>query len=147
MIRMDDGQDWQLVDRSGSNEDGSLDFSDGVDVVLDDGFDDGVLECVGGSQDDVQRGRLDGEGARARQGVEQVERAVPLRLLGVHVQGLGGDLREDVVGVHGPHETRLDDGSTDGAVVVELVKVLIQPGGDLGIIFDHRIDRQLESVC
>ena len=58
---------------AGNNEGGPLQLLDGIDVLLYDGIDDGLVEAMGGGHHDVQAGAVDVQSARAGEGVQQVE--------------------------------------------------------------------------
>mmetsp|Transcript_16985 Transcript_16985/g.41067 ORF Transcript_16985/g.41067 Transcript_16985/m.41067 type:complete len:328 (+) Transcript_16985:250-1233(+) len=65
-------------DAAGHDEGGALDLLDRVEVVLDHGVDQRLVECVGRRYDDVQTGLVDDERAGARERVEELEGAVLL---------------------------------------------------------------------
>ena len=54
---------------TGNNQGRPLHLLDGIDVLLDDGIDDGLVEAMGGGHHDVQAGAVDVQGARAGEGV------------------------------------------------------------------------------
>ena len=70
---LDKSPDLFPMNGAGNNEGGPLHLLDGIDVLLDDGIDDGLVEAMGGSHHDVQAGAVDVQGARAGEGVQEVE--------------------------------------------------------------------------
>ena len=127
-----------FLEGGGDDQQGSLDFLDGVDVVLDDGVDDGLGEHVGGRQDDVEADVVKVERARARERVQQVERLVLLRLaLSASDRGGGGIGQEGCLGALGPRLAGLDDGGPQRGIEIQLVECAIQLRGQLGGVKEH----------
>lgn len=68
------------MDGAGQDQSGPLHAFDGINVLLHERFERGVVEAVRGCEHDVEAGVLDRQGARTRDGVQQVEGGVFLAL-------------------------------------------------------------------
>lgn len=135
------------MDRRSNDEERALDLLDRVHVFANHGIEQRLIEAVGRRQHDVKARLVDRERSRARERVEQVERAILFRSLLVFVElALFRRPEQTFLRAAHPRVAGVDDRGAQRTVGVERFELCIELTRDARVVVRIRFGRGAPCV-
>ena len=115
------------LDCGGENQRGEFDFFDGIDIILDEGANQRVVETMRGRDNDVEIHMLESQTARAGDKVQEIKGFISAGIDVFSCQRRGGGARQELrLRGQRPGLRVFEDGGAQGGVLIELEELLVQ---------------------